>query len=192
MMTRAQKKKREDKEWQHLIEQFKYKPPDDVLKSEYSGYLTTYPMYLVKYTISRELNRTVMRSSRKELNRTYDVDYRINRADYTIFEKPYVKEMKHLAIDSNGLLVRMENGSKRIIIPTSLRTDIVFYYHKSDNEEELVHVDSFEKECDEAIGNVLHVAQMDRETILSNERKEFERETGQEPMDHMITGAFKT
>eukprot|EP01083_Nonionella_stella_P174395 604394_1 len=62
----------------------------------------------------------------------------------------------------------------------------------TDNEECVVHADEFEKEFNEAIENVLRVAQMDREAILSNVRKEYERETGQEPTDQMIADAFKT
>eukprot|EP01083_Nonionella_stella_P173840 600875_1 len=59
------------------------------------------------------------------------------------------------------------------------------------NEGEVVHADAFEKKFNETIDNVLRVAQMDRETTLSNGRKEYERETGQEPMDQMIDDAFK-
>eukprot|EP01083_Nonionella_stella_P207543 753859_1 len=119
-----------------MDDQFKYKPPNDVIKSAYSGILHDVSdvfakMYGEQRLEFRNIIDTMMKSKCKELDRADDVDYRINSIDYTIFEKPYVKMMKDLAIDCNGLLVHVKDGIKRIIVPTSLRTDLAFYYHKS-------------------------------------------------------------
>ncbi len=120
--TRLQKRAKRDKEYRDLLNKYKFKPGKTDLLATGNGKLFRNekdPLKLI-YDAQRNEFDDILQELLKK---------RENYSQFNIFNKPYVKYFKdnRIGCNKNGLLCI----DKKILLPTELRTDFVFYYHTS-------------------------------------------------------------